>query len=210
MWHLRAVQRCDNHAAVLWREPQLAQRLAEVIEAHRAQNRLVDRLFSKHVRILGQAQALEPAGAHAALPNAGWAKMTWRDLPQSPGPGAVANPAPRATAEVSLNIDGQSVTTTGEGNGPVNALDMAIRSDLRRYAPYLTDMRLVDFKVRILNTGTGAVTRVLIESADGGGYSWRTVGVSENIVAASFQALHESIVYKLMKEGVSPNPSDAD
>lgn len=121
-----------------------------------------------------------------------------------------ANPEPRATAEVSLNIDGQSLTTTGEGNGPVNALDMAIRADLRRYAPYLSDMRLVDFKVRILNTGTGAVTRVLIESADGEGHSWRTVGVSENIVAASFQALHDSIVYKLMKEGVSPNPSDTD
>ena len=121
-----------------------------------------------------------------------------------------ANPAPRATAKVSLNIDGQSVTTTGEGNGPVNALDMAIRGDLRRYAPYLADMRLVDFKVRILNTGTGAVTRVFIESADGEGQSWRTVGVSENIVAASFQALHDSIVYKLMKEGVSPNPANTD
>ena len=121
-----------------------------------------------------------------------------------------ANPEPRATAEVSLNIDGQSVTTTGEGNGPVNALDMAIRADLRRYAPYLTDMRLVDFKVRILNTGTGAVTRVLIESSDGEGHSWRTVGVSENIVAASFHALHDSIVYKLLKEGVSANPVDAD
>jgi 2-isopropylmalate synthase len=71
-------------------------------------------------------------------------------------------------------------------------------------------MRLVDFKVRILNTGTGAVTRVFIESADGEGQSWRTVGVSENIVAASFQALHDSIVYKLMKEGVSPNPANTD
>ena len=87
---------------------------------------------------------------------------------------------------------------------------MAIRGDLRRYAPYLADMRLVDFKVRILNTGTGAVTRVFIESADGEGQSWRTVGVSENIVAASFQALHDSIVYKLMKEGVSPNPANTD
>lgn len=113
----------------------------------------------------------------------------------------------RAVAEVSLNIDGQTVTTTGEGNGPVNALDMAIRADLRRYAPYLSDVRLVDFKVRILNTGTDAVTRVLIESSDGEGRSWRTVGVSENIVAASFQALHDSIVYKLLKEGVSPNPA---
>ena len=54
------------------------------------------------------------------------------------------------------------------------------------------------------------MTRVLIESADGEGPSWRTVGVSENIVASSFQALHDSIVYKLMKEGVSPNPSDTD
>ena len=111
-----------------------------------------------------------------------------------------------ATAEVSLKIDGEIVTTTGSGNGPVNALDMAVRSDLRRYAPYLADMRLVDYKVRILNTGTAALTRVLIESSDANGASWRTVGVSENIVAASFQALHDSIVYKLMRDGVSPTP----
>lgn len=109
-------------------------------------------------------------------------------------------------AQVMLVIDGESITTIGTGNGPVNALDMALRKDLRRYAPYLSDLRLVDYKVRILNTGTGAVTRVLIESADNQGRSWRTIGVSENVVAASFRALHDSIIYKLLRDGVSATP----
>jgi len=108
-----------------------------------------------------------------------------------------------ATAQVRLKIDGESLTTRGTGNGPINALDMALRADLRRYAPYLTDLRLVDYKVRILNTGTAAVTRVVIESADSEGRSWRTIGVSENVVAASFRALHDAIIFKLLRSGVS-------
>ncbi|MGC6472264.1 MAG: citramalate synthase [Parvibaculales bacterium] len=111
-----------------------------------------------------------------------------------------------ATATVTLRIDGEEITTEGEGNGPINALDSALRADLRRYAPYLKDLRLTDYKVRILNTGTGAVTRVVIESGDGKANSWRTIGVSENVVAASFRALHDSIIYKLCREGVSANP----
>lgn len=109
-------------------------------------------------------------------------------------------------AEVTLIIDGEKLTTKGTGNGPINALDMALRKDLRRYAPYLSDLQLVDYKVRILNTGTGAVTRVLIESVDGQGRSWRTIGVSENIVVASFRALHDAIVFKLLRDGVSATP----
>ncbi len=109
-------------------------------------------------------------------------------------------------AEVTLIIDGEKLTTKGAGNGPINALDMALRKDLRRYAPYLSDLQLVDYKVRILNTGTGAVTRVLIESVDGQGRSWRTIGVSENIVVASFRALHDAIVFKLLRDGVSATP----
>ena len=67
-------------------------------------------------------------------------------------------------------------------------------------APYLEDLDLVDFKVRILTKGTGAVTRVLVESKDGTGARWFTVGVSENIIEASFNALMDSILYKLLRE----------
>ena len=112
----------------------------------------------------------------------------------------------KSEASVTLKIDGEEVTTKGTGNGPVNALDSALRSDLRRYAPYLKDLRLVDYKVRILNTGTGAVTRVVIESVDDTGHSWRTLGVSENVVAASFRALHDAIIYKLCRDKVSSSP----
>ena len=106
---------------------------------------------------------------------------------------------------VKVRVDGKMIMSVGEGNGPVNALDQALRKDLGSYSRYLDDLELVDFKVRILNGGTGAVTRVLIESADGNGKRWFTVGVSPNIVDASFQALTDSIRYKLLNEGV-PSP----
>ena len=94
--------------------------------------------------------------------------------------------------------------TVAEGNGPVNALDKALRKDLGAYRNVIADLELVDYKVRILNGGTEAVTRVLIESSDSTGDSWFTVGVSENVVDASFEALFDSVVYKLLKAGVEP------
>ena len=100
-------------------------------------------------------------------------------------------------ATVKMVIDGDTIMSVGEGNGPVNALDMALRKDLGKFSQYIEDLRLVDFKVRILTSGTEAVTRVMIESADSKGARWFTVGVSENIVDASFQALTDSIAYKL-------------
>jgi len=108
-------------------------------------------------------------------------------------------------AVVKVRIDGETYLNAGEGNGPVNALDVALRKDLGKYQRYIDDMELVDFKVRILNGGTGATTRVLIESRDGKGDRWFTVGVSPNIVEASFQALSDSIIYKLVREGVPAN-----
>ena len=83
------------------------------------------------------------------------------------------------------------------------AASYALRKDLGVYSPYLADLRLVDYKVRILSPkeGTGAVTRVMIESADGEGVAWSTVGVSPNIIDASFNALLDSIVYKLLRDG---------
>ena len=105
-------------------------------------------------------------------------------------------------AVVKLVVGGVRVLTVGEGNGPVNALDRALRKDLGSYHEAIADLELIDYKVRILNGGTEAVTRVLIESSDASGNSWFTVGVSENIVDASFEALKDSVDYKLLKSGV--------
>ena len=93
-----------------------------------------------------------------------------------------------------------SKESRGRGNGPVNALDKALRSDLGIYDDHLKDLVLVDYKVRILNGGTEAITRVVIESTDKDGNSWFTVGVSPNIVEASLKALMDSIQYKLIKD----------
>ncbi|MCF1472772.1 citramalate synthase [Agrobacterium vitis] len=102
-------------------------------------------------------------------------------------------------AVVKMVIDGQTVMSVAEGDGPVNALDIALRKDLGKFQNEIKDLELADFKVRILNGGTEAITRVLIESTDASGARWWTVGVSENIIDASFQALMDAIVYKLMK-----------
>ncbi len=106
-------------------------------------------------------------------------------------------------AVVKVKVAGETFINAGEGNGPVNALDVALRKDLGKFQPYINDLELVDYKVRILNGGTTATTRVLIESRDGKGNRWFTVGVSPNIVDASFQALSDSIIYKLLHEGVT-------
>ena len=102
-------------------------------------------------------------------------------------------------AIVKVLVDGEERMSVAEGHGPVNALDIALRKDLGRYQAEIADLALVDYKVRILNGGTEAITRVLIESHDATGARWWTVGVSDNIIDASFQALMDSIVYKLMK-----------
>jgi len=106
-------------------------------------------------------------------------------------------------ATVKVRIDGETVLSVGEGNGPVHALDNALRKDLGRYQSYISDLDLVDYKVRILTGGTDATTRVLIESRDGEGNRWFTVGVSPNIVDASFEALLDSINYKLIRDGAT-------
>ncbi|HEV2503349.1 MAG TPA: citramalate synthase [Mesorhizobium sp.] len=102
-------------------------------------------------------------------------------------------------AIVKVVVDNEEKMSVAEGHGPVNALDLALRKDLGKYQNEIVDLELADFKVRILNGGTEAITRVLIESHDSTGARWWTVGVSENIIDASFQALMDSIIYKLMK-----------
>ncbi len=108
-----------------------------------------------------------------------------------------------STAKAHLEVDGEKIICEGEGNGPVNALDNAIRNNvdrLAKYSKYLKDLKLVDYKVRILNTGTEAITRVSIESTDSKGKNWFTIGVSTNIIDASFKALVDSLDYKLFKD----------
>src|SRR5580704_7887618 len=102
-------------------------------------------------------------------------------------------------AVVKVKVDDETLISAAEGNGPVNALDLALRKDLGKYQVYINGLDLTDYRVRILNTGTEAVTRVLIESQDETGERWTTVGVSPNIIDASFQALMDSIVYKLVR-----------
>jgi 2-isopropylmalate synthase len=117
---------------------------------------------------------------------------------------AVGEPVTVSLAVVKVRVGEEELISAAEGNGPVNALDRALRKDLGVYQDKIADLELVDYKVRILNGGTEAVTRVLIESSDKSGDSWFTVGVSSNIVDASFEALTDSIVYKLIREGVKP------
>jgi len=104
-------------------------------------------------------------------------------------------------AVVKVKVGGETLISAAEGAGPVNALDLALRKDLGKYQGYIKGLELTDYRVRILNGGTEAVTRVLIESRDETGERWTTVGVSPNIIDASFQALMDSIVYKLVRSG---------
>jgi 2-isopropylmalate synthase len=106
-----------------------------------------------------------------------------------------------AMAVVKVKVDGETLISAAEGNGPVNALDVALRKDLGKYQKYIEGLKLIDYRVRILNGGTEAVTRVLIESEDEQGERWTTIGVSPNIIDASFQALMDSVFYKLVKSG---------
>jgi 2-isopropylmalate synthase len=113
--------------------------------------------------------------------------------------GETARSGAGTEATVKAHIGEERVIATAEGNGPVNALDTALRRCLGRRYPALDRVHLTDYKVRVLDTqkGTGAVTRVLIDSTNGD-RSWTTIGVSENIIEASWQALYDSIVYGLL------------
>jgi len=106
----------------------------------------------------------------------------------------------KAEAVLKIEVDGEIEHTASDGNGPVNALDNALRKALLRFYPEISLIKLVDYKVRVLDEkeGTNAKVRVMIESSDGND-TWSTVGVSENIIEASFQALSDSVNYKLFK-----------
>ena len=106
-------------------------------------------------------------------------------------------------AVVKVNAGGKVLEQTSRGNGPVNALDKALRAALEKIYPELAKLELIDYKVRILEgvKGTGAVTRVLIETTDGNS-QWDTVGVHENVIAASWNAISDAVTYGLLKANV--------
>ena len=107
-------------------------------------------------------------------------------------------------AMVKIRIGAETIISAAEGNGPVNALDLALRKDLGGYQKYIDDLELLDYRVRVFQGGTDAVTRVLIEFGDAAGARWSTVGVSSNVIDASFQALVDAIEYQLVKSGAQP------
>ncbi len=122
---------------------------------------------------------------------------SWRTIVEQRPDGEVVS-----EATVKVFAKGQRIVATGEGNGPVNALDKALRLALEQIFPELAALELVDYKVRILEgrEGTGAVTRVLVETTDGRG-EWDTIGVHENVIAASWMALDDAITYGLLRAG---------
>ena len=122
---------------------------------------------------------------------------SWRAIVEQRADGEVMS-----EATVKVHALDQRIIATGEGNGPVNALDNALRSALAQAFPELAQLELTDYKVRILEgrEGTAAVTRVLIETSDGKG-EWDTVGVHQNVIAASWNALEDAITYGLLRAG---------
>ncbi|ONK10973.1 citramalate synthase [Streptomyces sp. MP131-18] len=126
---------------------------------------------------------------------------SWRAIADQRADGSVDN-----EATVRIWAKGERILATGEGNGPVNALDRALRTGLERSFPQLARIQLVDYKVRILEGrhGTQSTTRVLITTGDGS-TEWSTVGVADNVIAASWQALDDAYTYGLLRAGLRPS-----
>jgi 2-isopropylmalate synthase len=189
---------------------------AEVISVLEALGVKIDKDDARVERLLDLVKQREAVGYAYEAADASFALLAWQTLGTVPTYFEVekydANVEQRynargervtvAIAIVKVRIgDDEPLISAAEGNGPVNALDLALRKDLGRYQGYIKGLKLSDYRVRILNTGTEAVTRVLIESEDENGERWTTIGVSPNIIDASFQALMDSVVYKLVRSG---------
>ena len=153
-----------------------------------------------HLRRRGRVVRAAAARRGRRAPGSSYFEVeSWRVITDSSGAGEALS-----EATVKLVAAGRRVVATGEGNGPVNALDHALRQALTPAYPEIDKLELIDFRVRILDAahGTDAVTRVLIETSDGT-TSWETVGVAPNIVEASWLALVDGITYGLLRQGVS-------
>ena len=175
----------------------------------------VDRNDARVTRLLDEVKEREAAGYAYEAADASFELLARRVLGRVPDYfavekfdvsveqriNAVGQRVTVSMAVVKVKVGDEKLISAAEGNGPVNALDVALRKDLGKYQKYIGGLELTDYRVRILNGGTEAVTRVLIESQDETGERWTTVGVSPNIIDASFQALMDSIVYKLVKSG---------
>ena len=123
--------------------------------------------------------------------------------------GKAGNKPSTCQATIKISVGDEVELTAAEGNGPVNALDHALRKALMKFYPQIAEMNLVDFKVRIVegSEGKAARVKVLLDSRDGR-EMWSTIGVSENIIDASWQALVDSIQYKLSKDKLNRNGRD--
>src|SRR5271156_377707 len=175
----------------------------------------IDKDDPRVVRLLDEVKEREAIGYAYESADASFELLARRSLGQVPHyfdvekfdvnvekrTNAKGEPVTVSQAVVKIKVGDEHLISVAEGIGPVNALDLALRKDLGKYQSFITGLELTDYRVRILNGGTGAVTRVLIESSDETGDRWTTVGVSANIIDASFQALMDSIVYKLVKSG---------
>jgi 2-isopropylmalate synthase len=182
--------------------------------AMRARELGLDLSDGKVTDVLEQLKTLEHAGYHFEVADgsfelllrtaAGWEQEfftleSFRVIVEKQADGEAIT-----EATIKLETKGERVIATAEGNGPVNALDQALRKAIGQAHPALRGIHLTDYKVRVLDThkGTGAVTRVLLDSADEE-RSWSTIGVSENIIEASWQALSDSIVHGLLNAEAS-------
>jgi 2-isopropylmalate synthase len=163
-------------------------------------------------RIVERVKELEAAGYHFEAADASFDLLirketgsyeplfkleSWRTIVEKDADGRVST-----EATIKIWVDGERFVRTAEGNGPVNALDKALRDAIGETYPHLKDIDLVNFKVRILNEtkGTGAVTRVLLDASDGH-KTWGAIGVSENVIEASWQALVDSLEYGMQPGG---------
>ena len=166
--------------------------------------------------VVDQLKQLEHDGYHFEVADAslellmrraaGWEQPwfrieSFRVIAEETDPEVVGGITTEATIKV--HVGGERVVAVAEGNGPVNALDQALRKALNGRYPELDRIHLTDYKVRVIDTakGTAAVTRVLVDSTDGD-HTWTTIGVSENVIEASWQALLESLLYGLLRAGL--------
>ena len=169
----------------LSQSPELVTRVVEQVKELEAQGWTFEAADASFELLILEAQGVEVA----------FEVESWRTIVEQDADGTV-----KTEATVKVHIDGERIISTAEGNGPVNALDRAIRRAIVQAYPDLDTMRLVDYKVRILDekAGTGARTRVLIGTSDGR-TSWSTVGVHENVIAASWRALEDAVKYGLLR-----------